>query len=261
MGRNWLNKLYDDTGDSNESAELVEICEELLYRLPSSGVPAGPVPPHGLDVARLLAFLSDEWLDDEMLMAGCEWAVYHSGQDGVRLASVFLTQLLESAQRSSLVYSSHTPLDLAIQSGEVNTLYIPLNVKRGTHWALLQVDVINHTYSYADCYSGDLEPPKKQFDLITWWLGAVDPSYTTPTRTPFHVQLPTQADGSSCGIIVMSLMATLLMDLPLWEQGRAHIERALWFSRLSPVIEEDEVSCRHFPEIPFHVLKFQFRKA
>lgn len=238
-GRAWLNTLYDDSGDPHEVEELVEVCEELLFRLPETGIPKGPVPHHGLDTKKLAAFLSDEWLDDEMLMAGCEWALFHSGNKAAQLATVFLTQLLEKAQASSLHYSAQTPLDNAIQSGQVKTLYLPLNVKRGTHWALLQLDLVNHTYSYADCYSGELEPPKQQFDLITWWLGSIDPSYTTPQRAPFPVELPRQADGSSCGIIAMNLMAASLIGMPVWEQGRAHIERALWFSRLAPPVEDE----------------------
>ncbi|TEB28900.1 hypothetical protein FA13DRAFT_1711583 [Coprinellus micaceus] len=162
--RRWLSTLYTDSGDPEEVADLVEMCEELLYRLPLTGVPKGVTPSNDLDVLKLVDFLSNEWLDDEQ--------------------------------------QEYTPLDAGIQSGNVRALSIPLSVKRGTHWALLQHGLARHTYSYAD---GELEPPKRIFDLITWWLGSIDPNYLTPTRASFPVPLPAQADGSSCGIIAPGL--------------------------------------------------------
>lgn len=251
--RDWLDGvLRDTTADPYAVAELIEECEEQLSRLPESGIPSGAVPKNGLSVSQLLGFLSDRWLDDHQVNAGCKWVMHVAIQSGVERVQVADASLLQSLAISRQPSDRPEPprrtkMDTAIQANEVDYLYIPVFV-HGNHWTLFRVDFISHTFSYADCYSPDGPLPYDQLDLILGWLGSLDPRFSTrPSHVPFRpgFRLPKQKDTTSCGIIVMSLLATLVLDHPVWKQDHARLERVRWFTRLTPPVDT-EVSYTSF---------------
>lgn len=49
----------------------------------------------------------------------------------------------------------------------------------------------------------------------------------------FDLELPRQHDGFSCGIIVLDLMATILLQHSIWNPQNAAVRRMEWFLRLS----------------------------
>lgn len=245
--QDWLDSvLQNTTADPYAVAELVEECEEQLTRLPASGIPTGTVPKNDLTVAQLLGFLSDRWLDDHQVNAGCRWVVHEAIQTGVERIQVADASLLQSLAISRLPSRHaepprHTRMDTAIRSNDVDFLYIPIFV-HGNHWTLFRMDFTSHTFSYADCYSPEAIPPADQLDLIFGWLGSLDARFDTlPSRVPFRpgFRLPKQKDTTSCGIIVMSMLATFLLDHPVWKQDHARLERVRWFTRLAPRIDDE----------------------
>jgi hypothetical protein len=141
-------------------------------------------------------------------------------------------QQLKHAHLTQTAYLPRTRLDHLISAQGVNSIFIPLHVF-GNHWTLLQIDLFNATYSYADCLHNANSPPSLTFGLIQWWLTSLLPSPPLLQPVPFKLDLPQQRDGFSCGVIVLDLMATILLQKPIWEPQRAAVQRMEWFLRLS----------------------------
>jgi hypothetical protein len=141
-------------------------------------------------------------------------------------------QQLKHAHLTQTAYLPRTRLDHLISAQGVNSIFIPLHVF-GNHWTLLQIDLFNATYSYADCLHNANSPPSSTFGLIQWWLTSLLPSPPLLQPVPFKLDLPRQRDGFSCGVIVLDLMATILLQKPIWEPQRAAVQRMEWFLHLS----------------------------
>jgi len=133
-----------------------------------------------------------------------------------------------------------TPIDNRTQSGDI-AIILPLHVY-GNHWTLLRVNLIDSTYSYADCLHQHDSPPTETFSLVKWWLNSLLPSNTSLMAVPFEFDLSRQLDSFFCGVIVLDLIANLVIGHPLWEHHRAAVHRMEWFLRLSNIFDDPKAS-------------------
>jgi hypothetical protein len=83
-------------------------------------------------------------------------------------------------------------------------------------------------------------------DLVQWWITSLLPHIPHLKLVPFNFDLPRQRDGFSCGIIVLDLMATILLQHPIWNPQSAAIRRMEWFLRLSADFSAFSEVCLHF---------------
>ncbi|KAF8803503.1 hypothetical protein BYT27DRAFT_7259964 [Phlegmacium glaucopus] len=209
--RKWLEAAALLQSDSTpiETPDIVNECHTRLSVVPWRGEIMG----FGKDVqftARHLAlFLSNEWLDDEMINAGSDWIL-----------------------PAEVSYVPRTRLDHLISTHNVDVIFLPLHVF-GNHWTLLQVNLSDATYSYADCLHHGISPPPSILNLVQWWLTSLAPHIPHLQPSPFNFDLPRQRDGFSCGIIVLDLMATILLQYSIWNPQSAAVRRMEWFLRLS----------------------------
>jgi hypothetical protein len=202
-----------------------------------------------LSTARLAGFLGTTWLDDAMIDAGSEWILGQTqGSDEagrLHIVTCLHIQALRHAQSSNITYTRHTLLDNQICSRSVRTLFLPLHVY-GNHWTLLQIDLQRNTFSYADCLNNATHPPSEIFSLIQWWLTSLLPDASPLTSTPFPLGLPHQLDSSSCGIIVLDIMAAIILHSRCWTSHLAALHRMEWFLRLSDCFADSaKVPNRH----------------
>ncbi|KAF6742271.1 hypothetical protein DFP72DRAFT_1022703 [Ephemerocybe angulata] len=241
----WLASvaLRFDDGTPLETADLVEECRENLHRLPLDGTAiAGLTPHHTLNHSQLTSLLGDHWLDDSTILAGTQYILYNAANPSITAADTFLLSWLKnlSSRSEGREYEPVNELDRSIQSRIVTQVYMPLHVF-GNHWSLFHLDLAARTWSYADCFHGHLSPPSDQLDLIIWWLKGLGVNFEEFSSTPLANNLPRQLDAFSCGIIVLSLMASRLLHHTTWSPARAAVDRMLWFLRLtSPPSDGDD---------------------
>ncbi|KIM49928.1 hypothetical protein M413DRAFT_22037 [Hebeloma cylindrosporum] len=240
----WLST----TGLSTSSAapETPDIIDECRLRL--GAIPwRGDVPGFGKAVqfgaSHLSSFLSNSWLDDEMINASSDWILKERGgaSNHIQIINCLHLQQLQRAHHSDSTYIPLNPIDTLIQSCNVDIILLPLHVY-GNHWTLLCINFLDSTYSYADCLHQHESPPTTTFSLIEWWLNSLLPSIPPLVAAPFEFDLPRQLDSFSCGIIVLDIMANLVLDYPLWAQNRAAVHRMEWFLRLSNIFDDLEAS-------------------
>ncbi|KAF5332101.1 hypothetical protein D9611_008005 [Ephemerocybe angulata] len=249
----WLDRV-----ETLDNTELVDECRELLARLPAENKKFKlSVPGVSLYPRELVAFLGDTWLDDSAIYAGCRYLRYHVSDPTIAFADTFHLPLLKKERETSLTYTPrHTELDESLLPGAdqpVTRVFLPLHV-HGAHWTLFYLDLEAGTYSYADCLWRDETPPLEDLEIIFWWLNGLGIDVPSLRRVPFEsllrtafgddsdIVLPVQKDSSSCGVIVLNLMAALLLNRDIWSQDRAAHERLMWFIRLAqdvPTYESD----------------------
>ncbi|KAF5370924.1 hypothetical protein D9615_009810 [Tricholomella constricta] len=263
----WLQAvaLHHSIATPLETADLVDDCYERIASLPLNSRPIPtPVPRMELTRSDLLDLLSNNWLDDCHILAGIKYIIHSAAYPRIAatdpLHILCLSRArdrLEEGKDASLVllskvYTPLTPLDFSLLSGQVTELYIPLHENKN-HWTLLHLNFTASAYSYADCKKKDqskVEPPPDQCDLLAWWLDGLGLNFRALNKVLFPVsRLPHQLDNDSCGIIVLSLMASILLQHELWMPERAAIERMLWFLRLSsPPHDKSDVE----PDFEWH---------
>lgn len=235
----WLQAqvLNPTLGVPLDTPDLVDQCRERLMSLPLNGKVAGVVPPHQLTSPQLAMYLGENWLDDEMLNAGAKYVLHHAAvsHPHVAIADTLHVSIL-STLRTRPSSADTTSLALDIQSGRTTIVYFPLHVN-SNHWTLLEIDIMAQTFSYADCLHHLPKPPQDQFDTILSWLQLLKPEVAQLTRVPFTLTLPRQQDSSSCGIIVLSLLSSILLQTEMWSSEQASAERMIWFLRLTPSLE------------------------
>jgi len=241
----WLFSTASSALDSN-TCDLVGDCFESFNEIPWDGV----VPRLGravhLTTKDLASFLSDDWLNDEMINAGTDFISRQLGPDScTRVVNVLFVDALRSIRSRNNVYTSSIPhqLDRLISDGNIDTLYIPIHVN-GNHWALLRLDLATHQYAYSDSRNSSALVPQDVIDILMWWLNAVQhcESTTAFTLSSQPLEIPKQIDGFSCGIVVLSTIAFILLDYRPWIQQRYASERMEWFLRLSENIRSHNVS-------------------
>jgi Ulp1 family protease len=183
--------------------------------------------------SHLASFLSDQWLDDEMINAGSDWILRQlDASHRTDIINCLHIQQLQHVRLVEATYLPRTRLDQLITAQHVDILFLPLHVF-GNHWTLLRIDLSDSTYSYADCLYNRTSPPTSTLGLIQWWLTSLLSNTPILQPVPFELELPCQLDGFSCGVIVLDIMAALLLQSPIWEPNRAAVQRMAWFLRLS----------------------------
>ena len=165
MARQWLHTMGLST--SSAALEMPDIIDECHARL--AAVPwRGDIPGFGkavqFAVSHLSSFLSNSWLDDEMINAGSDWILKQGSRasNRIQIINCLHLQQLQRAQRSDGPYIPLTPIDNLIQSGNIDIIFLPLHVY-GNHWTLLCVNLLNSTYSYADCLHQHGSPRRRHF--------------------------------------------------------------------------------------------------
>ncbi|KAJ3513597.1 hypothetical protein NMY22_g14994 [Coprinellus aureogranulatus] len=241
----WLTDI-----ETPDNSSLVEECRKILARLPPDGERFNlSIPGASLYPPELKAFLGETWLDDSAIYAGCRYIQHHLANPSIAFADTFHLTMLQRDRERSPQYSAHTELDESILIGAaqpVTQVFLPLHVY-GAHWTLFHLDLELGTYSYADCLWGDETPPPEEMDLILWWLRGLDVDTDLLRHVPFPVPLPQQKDSSSCGVIVLSLMAHLLLGYEPWSQECSARDRLRWFIRLGAQVPDDESDMEDVP--------------
>jgi hypothetical protein len=130
-----------------------------------------------------------------------------------------------------------------MRAGLVDIVWFPLHVS-GNHWTLLKINLITKTIAYSDSLGGTI--PSEDLALIRWWLKCL-----LGDTGEFHViapdfPSPRQCDSHSCGIIVLSILAFVLLHYDLWCPEKAASERMQWFLRLSAPFADVEDLVRIF---------------
>lgn len=234
----WLDEV-----ETPLNSDLVEECRELLAQMPLDGQRFNlSVPGVSLYPSELNAFLGDTWLDDSAIYARCRYILHHAANPSLAFADTFHLIMLRRERERTPHYAARTELDESIVPGAARPatqVFLPLHVY-GAHWTLFHLDLEAGTYSYADCLWGDEDPPREDLELIVWWLSGLGIETNLLQRVPFAIALPKQRDSSSCGVIVLNLMAALLLHYDLWSQDRAALERLRWFVRLARRVSEDD---------------------
>ncbi|KAJ6594796.1 hypothetical protein B0H19DRAFT_1284500 [Mycena capillaripes] len=239
QARQWLG-----TAAKTVPVNLLSACEDTMQELPWDAAVPGLSPAVHLTTQDLALFLGSDWLNDEMINAGVDY-ILRRVEPGhrVRILNCLFIQSLANAKTHS---PSYTPLKLsaieqAIQSGSALVIYLPLHVN-GNHWTLLKVDLCSHTIFVADSLRGS--PPTAELDLIRWWVASLLPSAPSLKLVRPNIPCPLQKDSHSCGIIVLSMLATVLLDEELWCPAHAFRHRMEWFLRLSEGFadEDDDLS-------------------
>jgi hypothetical protein len=86
--------------------------------------------------------------------------------------------------------------------------------------------------------------PRDVLDLLIWWLNGVHTGENKPplTLSSHSIAMPEQFDQFSCGIIVLSTMAWILLNFSPWTQTQYACERIEWFLRLAKNLHIRNVS-------------------
>lgn len=229
-----------------ETPDIVDECHTRLAAVPWRGDITGFGKGVQFTYKHLALFLSNEWLDDEMINAGSDWIRRQVGaRRRTEIANCLHIQQLQHVHTENIPYIARTRLDHLISAHNVDIIFLPLHVF-GNHWTLLRVDLSNATYSYADCLHHEFSLPRSTLNLVQWWISSLLPHIPHLQSVPFDFDLPQQRDGFSCGIIVLDLMATILLQHSLWNPQSAAVRRMEWFLRLSANFTAFSEVCLYF---------------
>ena len=230
---------------SKRRKELIKDCEEVMENIPYSATVPGLGNAAVLTTHDLSLFLSDEWINDEMMNAGSQYILHQLGTwNRRRIVNCLLVGSLQSSYRRSPKYQPQQPtmLDHLITSGVVDKLYIPLHIS-GNHWTLLEADLVERTFAYADSLSVSAAPPSSTLQVLEWWIDQVVLNPLTPRsqfrRVDAKFSMPHQRDNFSCGIVVLSTLAHILLHYSAWTPETYAEERMEWFMRISEYISDN----------------------
>ncbi|KAJ7652490.1 hypothetical protein DFH06DRAFT_1331114 [Mycena polygramma] len=201
--------------------------------LPWDGIVAGLSPAVHLTSQDLASFLGTDWLNDDMINAGVDYILRRlEPWSRIRILNCLFSQSLANAHAAGGSYRPRrfSPIDKAIQAGKVDTIYFPLHVTNN-HWTLLKIDLVSNTIAFADSLGGSV--PSDKLALVRWWLKSLLPDSPHFSLVPPDFPCPRQRDGHSCGIIVLSMLATILLGYDPWTPEHADCYRLQWFLNLS----------------------------
>ncbi|KAK7005500.1 hypothetical protein R3P38DRAFT_2471646, partial [Favolaschia claudopus] len=114
----WLKRVpTDSVGTADE-------CRDTFEFLPWDTVVPGLSPAVRLTTESLATFLSNEWLDDDMLNAGIDYNLQRAENTRVRILNCLFMQFLRnaSARGSSYTPSRTSPIEKAIRAGAVDVV-------------------------------------------------------------------------------------------------------------------------------------------
>ncbi|KAJ7759003.1 hypothetical protein DFH07DRAFT_692838, partial [Mycena maculata] len=232
----WLSR---QSRDNPSLSGLADACIDSFEFLPWDTTVPGLSPAVHLTSEDLASFLSSDWLNDEMINGGVDWILQRAGPGSrSRILNCLFIQSLRNAHSQSASYSPQkfSPIDKAIHAGTVNLVWFPLLVS-GNHWTLLKIDLVQKTIAYSD--SLHLTRPLEELALVQWWLKTLLRSSDDFDIVEPDFPSPRQLDSHSCGIIALSILASILLEFsPLWSPERAATEQIEWFLRLSSMFED-----------------------
>ncbi|KAI0067574.1 hypothetical protein BV25DRAFT_1876116 [Artomyces pyxidatus] len=244
----WLREVEANPLDARASG-LLERCRSRLSAIPWDAVVPGLSRAVVLTTSHLAAFLSNSWLNDEMINAGSDFIMRQLGPHSrVRIANCFLLDSLRNlrARLGDSDYPSYqdSSLDRAIQAGRVDILEVIVHVN-GNHWAGISLDIKSRTFFYRDGYNINATASAQDLELLQWYLYGVQLLPTKEAFSPASVFMhsPRQHDAHSCGVNLLSTIAQdHLAGYPEWTQASHASERIEWFLRLSQnlVVESEE---------------------
>lgn len=231
----WLQDIWD-SNESSEIADLAETCWDCLTRIPWDAIVPNAGTSCRLTTEHLALFLSDEWLDDEMINAGVSFI--NRRLDSRRRVQITDCMFIDTLRLHRLRNSTYQArrllsLDSSIQSGNISVIDVPVNP--GNHWACIRLNLDTHTVAYMDSLNPSATPSVEMLDLLTWYLDSILPSsapHTFSSATlPFS--MPRQRDGHSCGVALLSTLAYVHLGYTPWLPETATAERMRWFIQLT----------------------------
>ncbi|KAK7691172.1 hypothetical protein QCA50_006275 [Cerrena zonata] len=237
----WLQNVWD----SNENpfvAELTEKCWDYLNQISWDAVVPNVGTSCHLTTEALATFLSNDWLDDDMMNAGANFINRHLDFNRhAHITNCLWMDVLRSQrlQDSTYRFREKSSLDNAIRSGLLSVVDIPVNP--GNHWTCLRLDIPSRTVAYMDNLNPSATPPPEMFRLLMWYLDSVLPSQAPHSfsTTSLSFPVPLQRDGYSCGVAILSTLAHAHLGYAPWSPETATAERMQWFIRLA-----DGLLCR-----------------
>lgn len=215
---------------------LLQQCRDQLTSVPWNTTVPGFSSAISFTTRSLAILLSYQWLDDEVMNAGAEYIMWQLGVNArTQIVNCFLLGHLRNMRARSSTYAPKKPrlLDNRIRSRQLDTFWMQLHINRN-HWTLMKVDLVSRTLMYADPLSPSAQAPMGDVRIIRWWLETLLPG------TPFcevwpDFAVPTQHDSNSCGVIVLSILAAILLGYKQWSQDISEVFWMLWFLQLSEV--------------------------
>lgn len=231
----WLQGVWD-SNESSEVADLTETCWDYLTRIPWDAAVPNAGPSCRMTTEHLALFLSNEWLDDEMVNAGVSFINRRlDSTRRVQIANCMLINILRLYRPRNPIYQLRMfrSLDSALRSGTVSIIDIPVNP--GNHWTCIRLNLDTHTVAYMDSLNPSAAPPAEMLDLLTWYLDSILPESAPNTFSfvPLPFSMPRQRDGHSCGVALLSTLAHIHLGYSPWLYDMAVAERMRWFIRLA----------------------------
>ncbi|KAF7972553.1 hypothetical protein HWV62_17764 [Athelia sp. TMB] len=193
--------------------------------------------------------LGEDWLSSGLIQMMIDHLSARVNADPTLAASTIiggpsLAQSMVAADVQKLAYSRKSTALLSryeehIKSSKTNHLYFPANVN-GNHWIAVHVDFEKREFSYGDSLASPLNKPTKVIRAVKRWLNSQFKGRWKEMGNILHIGK--QHDSNSCGICVINAIARAILKDKLWTQSRAKEERALWFSILAKMHNEQSVS-------------------
>ena len=230
----WLHTSINHS--PNQSTKILAgRCLESWDSIPWDGLILGLGRAVLLMTKDLAKFLTNEWLNDEMINAGLAWISHHISSDRhIRVLNVLFVNALRNLCSTQRSYGSRhrQPLNRLIADRNLDTVYVPLHIN-GNHWTLLQIDLNTWQYAYGNSLHLSAEALPEVIGLLNWWLNSLAPG-SSLTPSIHRLIIPHQEDNSSCSVIVLSTLACKLIDeCGPWEQQFHASEQMEWYLRLS----------------------------
>ncbi|EJD37182.1 hypothetical protein AURDEDRAFT_129656 [Auricularia subglabra TFB-10046 SS5] len=244
----WLDAITT-SGASAATVELAHKCLDAIARLPADVDMDCFSRSVCLTTTICLEFLGSSWMRDEHINAGFNLV---SQQLGLHARVSFLMcwhlDILhgfrygnDGLSNPNRLYNPKMPRygDRDVCLGLVDRVFIPVFVN-GNHWTLIIVDLRAHTISFFDPMRRNALPPEDKLSDLRWWLHGLLPGHLWPV-VPTPVVSQVQTDGSSCGIVILSAAASLLLGYPPWMQSAWREARMDWFLRLTEFWHADNL--------------------
>ncbi|KAF8173724.1 hypothetical protein K438DRAFT_1920853 [Mycena galopus ATCC 62051] len=239
----WIACAEDEPRENAHTfGELVNTCRNVLQVIPWDVPVPGISPSVHLTTQDLALFLSSRWLNDDMINAGADYILRRLEPGSrVRILNCLFIQALGNshAQREAYIPAAYSPIERGIRAGTVDVVWFPLHIQ-GNHWMLLRIDLIARTIAYADSLYN--LPSMEEVQLVQWWLKSILSTSEEFVIVEADFASPRQQDGHSCGIIVLSTMASVLLKYEPWALASAQSHRLHWFLRLLESFADEEDS-------------------
>ena len=242
----WLRKLETKSGP-----KLQYLCDEIEKSFDTLSV-AGPI--QGLTTPTsagsvlvssddLTSLLSNMWLSNfniDPLITLLNREAEHELTDIRSLTLGESTRLLELfVEGLPPILPRLARLESHVQSGSVRQVLIPAFINNN-HFTLFSIDFIRHTYAYADSLDADARPPQEHRAALKNWAEHVaDCEFRTNEFGSFRI--PAQNDSFSCGVVVLSSIAAVMLGIPGWNKSIKDSFRLFWFV-WSVNVQYDKVS-------------------